>query len=322
MELVLIKSFTNKPWRNYETYELIEKCLSQKWSVKSIATDNPEELHQYLINQRQWSEDKIFVFNIAEYLDETNKLGFIPGLLDAWKIPHLGSKAETIALGLDKAKTKNLLIKKNIPTPKFFIADKMDLDYSSYAEEIKYPLFVKPLYEGGHIGIGDHSIVYNSSSLNNEITNIIHHYQQPALVEKFIGETNMREFSVGIVCGEPTLFTPVEIDYEKMQVDNKILSYESAENDLERIKLVNDKAISESLINLTQKTFDAIGASDYSRVDIRMDSTGFYILEINVMPGLGPHSFLPEAAESLHGIRYEQLIQRLVDHSLKRQDLG
>lgn len=321
MEIVLIKSYTDKPWRSPETFQLIESALAKNWTLHSIAPANPEELHQYISQFTQQCTEKVFVFNIAEFIDESTKSGFIPGLLDEWKIPHLGSSAEVIGIGLDKEKTKNILVKSNITTPGFFIARHADLNYSSQAEKIGYPLFVKPLYEGGHIGIGDNSIVRDQAALKSEIRSILETFGEPALVEEYICGSEMREFSVGIIDGVMKLFTPVEIDYESMEVKTRILSHVSAVKDLEKIKLVKDPAIKKSLINLTEKTFDAIGAKDYSRVDIRMNSNGFYVLEINVMPGLGPLSFLPEAADTIHGLKYEELIQKLAEVSMIRQGL-
>lgn len=321
MNIVLIKSFTHKPWRSPETYQRIEASLQKKWKVLPIETQDPQELEQFIENIREREGDKIFVFNIAEYLDESRKLGFIPGLLDEWKIPHLGSSAETVKVALDKAKTKTLLENKGVPTPQFFIAEGHKSDYCPQAEKIGYPLFVKPLHEGGHIGIGDHSIVHNGEELQSEIQKILQLYKEPALVEEYIDDAQMREFSVGILCGEPNLFTPVEIDFDAMNTKTRILSFESAEEDLERIKLVKEQSVKDNLIKLTQDTFDALGAKDYSRVDIRMNARGYYVLEINVMPGLGPHSFLPEAAESIHGQGYEKLIQCLAEQSMRRQHL-
>ncbi|MBA3072197.1 MAG: hypothetical protein FP831_01220 [Anaerolineae bacterium] len=321
MNIVLIKSFSNKPWRSPETYQRIEASLAQYWRVQSIETQDPKALEQFIANTIGQTNERVFVFNIAEYLDENNKQGFIPGFLDQWKIPHLGSTAESILLAMDKAKTKTLLKNKGIPTPQFFIAETIDSDYCTQAEKIGYPLFVKPLNEGGHIGIGEHSICHHAEQLHSEIVNIIQLYQYPALVEEYIDDAEMREFSIGILCGEPAIFTPVEIDFDAMPAESRILSFESAEEDIERIKLINDLDVKESLIKLTQETFNAIGANDYSRVDIRMNAKGYYVLEINVMPGLGPHSFLPEAAESIHGLNYEQLIQRITEHSMRRQQL-
>jgi len=320
MEIVIIKSYTEKPWRNPETYQLIENSLREKWPVNSINTKNPGTLYRFLTKLRQARGESVFVFNIAEYLDEKNKTGFLPALLDEWEIPHLGSSTEAVAIGLDKARTKDLLIEKRIPTPRYFVANRADSDVQSQAELIGYPLIIKPIREGGHIGIREDSIVYDNAGLDKIVHRIFSLHHQPALVEEYIAGKGMREFSVGIIDGEIRLFTPIEIDFESMDVEKEILSYEAAQKDLERTKLVQDDRIRGEIIDLSKRTFSAVGARDYSRVDLRMNHTGCYVLEINIMPGLGPLSFLPEAAKDIHGLEYDQLIQKLVADSIKRQE--
>lgn len=318
MEIALIESFTEKPWRSPETYQLIEDSLKEKWPVSTIHTLDPDYLHDSLLKMAHKSHENLFVFNIGEYLDEENKTDFLPALLDKWNIPHLGSSAEAVATGLDKAKTKQLLDENNIPTPGFFVVNQNDAENEDIAERIGYPFIVKPVKEGGHIGITNDSIVYDYPSLTEAIDRILVDLNEPALVEEYITGEGMREFSVGIIDGETRLFTPIEIDYAAMSVKVDILSYEAAQDDLERIKLVQDENVQQEVIDLAERTFDAIGASDYSRVDIRANHTGSYVLEINVMPGLGPVSFLPQAAKDIHGLAYSELIQKLTADSIER----
>ena len=322
MEIALIKSYSNKPWRSPETYELIENSLREKWRVRSIHTKNPQALYGFINQLKHEGGKHVFVFNIAEYLDEEKKSGFLPSLLEEWKVNHLGSSTKSIDIGLNKARTKEFLDKYKIPTPRYFIANREDSENRTRAENISYPLIVKPIKEGGHMGIREDSIVYDYAHLENIINRILAEYRQPALVEEYITGKGMREFSVGIIDGKIRLFTPIEIDFESMDGNREILSYESAQNDLERIKPVKDKKILEKIIDLSSKTFEAIGANDYSRVDLRMNDTGCYVIEINIMPGLGPHSFLPEAAKDIHAIEYDILIQKLTENSLQRQING
>jgi D-alanine-D-alanine ligase len=187
------------------------------------------------------SGDRIFVFNIAEYLDEKNKAGFLPALLEEWKIPHLGSSAEAVAIGLDKARTKELLRENQVPTPRYFVARREDPELKNHAERIGYPLIIKPIMEGGHIGIREDSIVYDDANLEKVVNRIFDKHNQPALVEEYLTGPGMREFSVGIIEGDPMLFTPIEIDYAAMDVNQQILSFEAAQNDQERTKPVHDQ---------------------------------------------------------------------------------
>ncbi|TES88897.1 MAG: hypothetical protein E3J88_06775, partial [Anaerolineales bacterium] len=185
MEIALIKSYTKKPWRSPETYKLIEDSLREKWHVTPINTNNPETLYNLLTRLKRECGESIFAFNIAEYLDEKNKTGFLPALLEEWKIPHLGSSAEANAIGLDKARTKELLREKRIPTPRYFVANREDSDIQYHAESTDYPLIVKPIREGGHIGISEDSIVYDDASLDKAGNRIFDIHNQPALVEEY-----------------------------------------------------------------------------------------------------------------------------------------
>ena len=318
MEVALIKSYTEKPWRSPETYQLIEDSLRERWRVNVIQTESPEILYEFLDKLRQKAGENVFTFNIAEYLDENNKKFFLPALLDEWDMPHLGSRAETVAIGLDKVKTKRLLTENQISTPPYFVVNKSDSEMKSLAKKIGYPVFVKPVQEGGHIGIDANSIVYDDASLKHAVSRILEEHDQPALVEEYITGEGMREFSVGIIDGETRLLTPVEIDYASMNVEAEILSYEAAQKDLERIKLVQDQGVKKEIIDLAERTFTVVGARDYSRVDIRTNHTGCYVLEINIMPGLGPHSFLSEAARAIYSLEYNQLIQKLTAGSIAR----
>jgi len=319
MVIGLIKSFTEKPWRSSETYQLIEDSLKERWQVESIHTHDPGSLHAFFENLKK--DSPVFAFNVAEYLDEEEKAAFLPALLETWDIPHLGSKARAVEIGLDKAWTKRILEENQIPTPRFMVMDRNSLDLERAAGEIGFPLFVKPLHEGGHIGIGEDSIATDEGSLEEAVHRIVDELEQPALIEEYITGEGMREFSVGILAGERRLFTPVEIDYAAMEVEVDILSFAAAQNDLEQIKLVEDEEIAAEIIDLSAKTFEAVGAQDYSRVDLRMNRAGCKVLEINVMPGLGPHSFLPEAARDIYSLEYGEFIQKLAEVSLQRYDL-
>jgi D-alanine-D-alanine ligase len=319
MRIALVKSYTDKPWRSPSTFEKIESSLREKWDVTPIVASDEMILKQEL--KRLQDMGRVFVFNIAEYLDEAKKIGFLPGLLDSWGFPHLGSKADSILLGLDKGTTKHILQEAGIPTPQAFVArpgDAPDMIVDQ-ALKIGYPLMVKPTLEGGHIGISEDSIVSDTPRLLSAVSQIFDTLAQPALVETYIGGDGMREFSIGVVDSlSERLFLSIEIDYEEMGAGIKILSHETAVKDLERIKPLKDSRLRENLELLAARTFEAVGASDYARVDIRMNAEAAYVLEINLMPGLGPYSFLPEAALDIHGLDYTRLVQTLAESSMAR----
>ena len=64
MEIALIKSYSNKPWRIPETYELIEDSLREKWRVRSIHTKNPQALYGFIKGQK--ARKLLIVNNISK----------------------------------------------------------------------------------------------------------------------------------------------------------------------------------------------------------------------------------------------------------------
>ena len=70
MVIGLIQSYTDKPWRSPQTYQLIEDSLREKWRVKSINTFNLKTLCSFLTKLKRESGDRVFAFTIAEYLDK------------------------------------------------------------------------------------------------------------------------------------------------------------------------------------------------------------------------------------------------------------
>jgi D-alanine-D-alanine ligase len=318
--IVVIKSLARKPWRNRRTYRLIETSLQRRWkNVRSVLAANEEELHARL--SAEGTPRGTFVFNVAEYLDEKRKRGFIPGLLDSWGFPHLGSSAATVLTGLDKGLTKEILVRKGVPTPPFFVSEPRDLEMRERGARIGYPLLVKPLREGGRAGIRKDSVVYGPESLEKAVLRVSLTYRQPALVEQYVEGGDMREFTVGVIGSRRRVHLPIEIDWERMNVSPRVLSCESARKDLERVKLVEDGSTTWALADLADRAFDAVGAFDFARVDIRARGKQLLVLEINIMPGLGAHGFLSLAAKDLFGFDHDELICMIARESIKRQGL-
>lgn len=317
--IILIKSYTNKPWRSPETFHLIEQALQKRWDVEPIEAESLQQLDDFISAIKRRYGDDLFIFNISEYIDERTMHGFLPEYLEKSGSMYLGSGALAVTTGLAKAETKKVLVRNNIPTPNFLLIPNGDDEITLEDSTLRYPLFVKPDGTGGHIGIDSDSIANNEAELLKAIRRVHTVFGQNALVEEFITGENMREFSVGILDGAKRIFLPVEIDYASMNAPVQILSHDLAMQDQEKVIPVTDKKLFAKLADLAERTFLALGAHDYSRVDIRMNEHDCYVLEINVMPGIGPASFLPEAAKFYLDIKYEDLVNKLVEVSLERQ---
>ena len=116
----------------------------------------------------------------------------VPGLLEAYQIPCTFSDSLSLAICLDKGRTKEILKLAQIPTPEYqVLAPETNIETA-----IAFPFFLKPLYEGTSKGINEKSVVYTQDEFVARIKWLWSEYSQPILLEKYLPG---REFTVGIL---------------------------------------------------------------------------------------------------------------------------
>src|SRR4030042_2491773 len=134
------------------------------------------------------------VFNISEGLSGRNRESQVPILLEMADIPFVGADALTLGVTLDKVMAKKIFMAEGIPTPKFF--EVKTTEALMHTNHFKFPLIVKPRFEGSSKGLTDDSRVENLENLRKQVEYVTTTYKQPALIEEFISG---QEFTVAIV---------------------------------------------------------------------------------------------------------------------------
>ena len=259
------------------------------------------------------------VFNICEGLRGESRESQVPAMLEMLGIPYTGSGVLALALSLDKAAAKKMLLYHGVPTPAFkTIAPGEPVDWDG----LRFPLFVKPANEGSSMGISPDSKVTTPSEMAERVQYIHDMYRQAALIEEFV---DGREFTVGLVGNEnPTIFPIIEINYGIVpSAHGNIYSYQfKKEWDADEYYLCPapiDEATELLLKRTALSAFRALGCVDVARVDIRLGADGVpYVLEVNALPGLSPgFSDLCRQADK-GGFTYTQLVNSILDAALER----
>ena len=256
------------------------------------------------------------VFNIAEGLKGRNRESQIPVILEAKNIPFVGSDGLTSSLTLDKLMAKKLLVYEGIPTPRFFEARQMS-DINS--DHLKFPLIVKPRYEGSSKGLDDKARVENEQELKIQIERVLKLYEQPALIEEFISGY---EFTVAIVGNSPPeVFAPIQTKIDgKLKPGELFYTYERISSDsIEYIFPPQiDLALQKEIMDLALRVYKAVECLDFGRVDFRVDEQGRpFVLEINPLPSLSLEDVFMIIAQRI-GISFSQMIGKIIESAMKR----
>ena len=224
--------------------------------------------------------------------------GYIQSLLDKRKIPFTGSGVEASNLCMNKAHTKDVWLKHELPLSPSIVATQ-----GKPIDPIDFPLpwAVKPTLEGSSIGI---TKVENKSELKIALE-LAWQYNDEALIEHWIEGD---EYTVAILGNQALPSIKIISDHDFYDYDSKYFSNKTeylCPSDLSEQQEKNIRTIAMKAFNLT-------GASDWGRVDFILDKNkNPYLLEINTVPGMTSHSLVPMAAKAA-GMNFEQLVLKIL----------
>lgn len=239
--------------------------------------------------------------------------GRIQTLLEMRGVKYTGSGVLASGIALDKNYTKILFSYYGIPTPKWTIIERGQLNDQSInsriSEEIGFPCVVKPNDEGSTVGLTIVQPDVEDVQLPNAFATAFK-YSDKAMVEQYV---KGRELTVAIM-GEET-YPIVEIkpkdgfyDYEHKYTKGMTEYVCPAELGEDLTKQIQEYAL---------KAHKVCGCSVYSRVDFLLDDNNNpYCLEVNTLPGMTSTSLVPKSANAL-GISFSELLDKIIDLSIK-----
>ncbi len=231
--------------------------------------------------------------------------GVVQGALEALHIPYTGSGVLGSALAMNKCMSKRMWQQRGLPTPDFMeLAHGFDPD--EVAATLGLPLAVKPALEGSSLGV---SRVDAAAQLLPAWTEAAR-YAGPIIAERWIsGE----EYAVGFL-GERVL-APVKLEYDDHEFYDYAAKYEDRGT---RYLCPGDLSPGETaqLQSLSYLAAAALDVTGWGRTDLRRDEQGgFWLLEVNTVPGMTGHSLVPKAAQA-EGMDFEQTVLEILATSL------
>ena len=231
--------------------------------------------------------------------------GSMQGLLECAGIPYTGSGILASALAMDKLRTKQVWQSLDLPTPRHAVLAS-EADCRAAAEQLGFPLIVKPAHEGSSIGMAKVDGVAELIAAWRAAAA----YDSQVLVEQWIQGP---EFTVAILRGEVLPPIGLGTPHSFYDYDAKYLASDTQY----RIPCGLDADREQELKTLSARACEAVGIQGWARVDVMQDAAGaFWLLEVNTVPGMTDHSLVPMAARAA-GLDFQQLVLAILDDSLE-----
>jgi len=247
--------------------------------------------------------------------------GSIQGFLEMAGVPYVGAGVLGSALGMDKGVQKTLFAAAGIRVVDHEVVHERDWAedprrVEARADDLGYPLFVKPAGLGSSVGI---TRVETAEALRGAMEEAFR-YGRKAVLERALEGAREIECAVlgnddpvASIAGEIVPRGHAFYDYEA-----KYLDEDGAEliipADLEPEQL-------EEIQRLAVAAFRAIDAAGMARVDFFIARDGrIFLNEVNTIPGFTSISMYPKLWEA-SGLTYPDLVDRLVELAIERHEL-
>ncbi len=244
--------------------------------------------------------------------------GTVQGLLELAGIPYVGAGVIGSAVGMDKDLQKRLLREAGVPVVRF-----KPLERTAYrrnpaiaaqiADELGYPVFIKPNASGSSIGI---TKVRQHSELAPALDKAFA-YDRKLLIE---AACEGREFECSVLGNdEPEASLPGEVTVEH---GHDFYSYDSKYLDPAGASFKIPAQLAEEparrIRAMSIAAFKALSLRGMARVDFlaTRDLAQIYVGEVNTIPGFTSISMYPKLWE-VSGLPLPRLIDRLIELALE-----
>ena len=270
------------------------------------------------------SSEPDLIFNTAEGSFGRFREGFYPALFEQMGFAFTGSDAYICNLTLDKDLTKSRVARCGVPVvPSVFVTDKT----VSQIPNLKFPLFLKPNYEGSSKGITQDSVAVNAAEYSAKIKSALKKYPEGILVEEFVDGFDVTvPFVEGLSDKTKGVLCPVQYVFsEKVKKTRKyqIYDYELKNSESDDVSVRVPADITESqrkkITEYATKIIHDLSIRDLSRLDFRISNDGeIYFIELNALPSLESGASLFAAAEHAGAKSESEVIDAIVTTAATR----
>jgi D-alanine-D-alanine ligase len=246
--------------------------------------------------------------------------GTMQGFLELAGVPYVGNGVLASAAGMDKEFTKALFEAAKIPvTPHVVIrASNWLRDPESALEAVKslggLPVFVKPARAGSSVGV---SKVKDWNDFAEAVALAFEHDNKLVVEHGLVG----REVECAVLEGSNGEKTRVSVAGEIVVTGREFYDFDAKYQDEDSVQLIIPATLSDDELaemqDIAARAFEAIGGQGLSRVDFFLTKDGFFVNEINTMPGFTPLSMFPSLWQA-SGIEYPKLIDELIQLALAK----
>lgn len=295
----------------YDVYKIV--VLREEWyylkaNSEKITVDKNDFSIQ--INNEKIQFDAAFIMLHGSPGED----GKLQGYFDLIGLPYTSCDALTSSLTMNKGYSKAIVdginglnIARSIQ-----LFENSDLSEKQILDKLEFPLFIKPNNGGSSIGM---SKVKDASELKNALNKAFNEDNQ-VLVEEFV---EGREFSIGVF--ETNKGIQV-LPATEVIPSNDFFDFEAKYTPGATEEITPGRMTEEeksSVERIVTDVYLKLNCKGMVRIDyfLQKDTSNFYFIEINTIPGQTAQSFIPQQVRAA-GLNISEFYGNLVEMALEK----
>lgn len=246
--------------------------------------------------------------------------GTIQGFIELIGLPYVGNGVFASAAGMDKEFSKALFVAAGLPvTPHVVIHREQWLDDpETILEKVRdlgsLPIFVKPARAGSSVGV---SKVKDMVDFSHALEIAFREDSKVTVEKGLVG----RELECAVLSEIGSQQPKVSVAGEIVIRSGEFYDFDAKYRNAEAAELICPAELSADQLQQMQKlaarAFRALGCFGLARADFFLTKDGFFVNELNLMPGFTPISMYPKCWQA-SGLSYSELIDQLIQLAFHR----
>jgi D-alanine-D-alanine ligase len=240
--------------------------------------------------------------------------------LEAIGVPYVGNGVLASERGMDKELSKDAFLAAHIPATPHVVLTKAEWmrDPETWLENIRslgdLPIFVKPARAGSSKGV---SKVKTLEDLGAALE-VAFEEDEKVVIERGL---KVREVEFAVLQSRDGSRPRVSVPGEIVVKTREFYDFDAKYQDEDSVDLIVPAVVEPNLLAKLQASaadaFIALGCEGLARADFFVTDDGYFVNELNTMPGFTPLSMYP-ALWQASGLGYSELIDELIQLGLQR----
>lgn len=266
------------------------------------------------------------IFNTAEGTRGRCREAFYPALFEQLGLPFTGSDAHVCTITLDKSLTKQVVTAHGVRVPRSILVDRL-VDLVGHG--LRFPVILKPNFEGSSVGISAASIVETEIHLKERTLALLSRYPAGVLAEEYVhGIDVVVPFLEGVSPHTGGVLEPSSYSYRREEDRAyNIYDFERKMSGFCDLVVETPARISAQqraeAIQTSRTVVEALRVRDLARIDYRLGLDGrLYFLEINALPSLEAGASIYAAASLAGYATTESVIAAVIERACHRYGIA